>query len=212
MRKNIKASIKTLISSRYLMFKGRPKSKLVALTFDDGPCAPNTEQILDVLKSEKVKATFFLIGKEIERYPGIVRRIYDEGHEIGIHSYTHADFSKISLKNIREEIEKTRLAIKNAIGFSPAIFRSPAGAINLKLLWYAMFNNIKLVQWSMDVSDSFISSEKVLLTRFDNLLLQRGDIILLHDDSANTVNALPQIISKIKEKGFSFATISSLLK
>ena len=210
MNKNFKKSIKAFVSNKYLMFKGRPKDKTIALTFDDGPCKNNTEQVLNILKMGKIVATFFLVGQEAERYPEITRKICEHGHEIGIHSFTHADFSKLSFTDIKAEIEKTRLVIKKITGKTVNIFRSPEGKIGFKLLLYSLLNRIRLVQWSADISDSFVSSSEEVMSRFDKLPLQKGDIILLHDDSEHTVNALPGIISRIKDNGFAFVTISRL--
>jgi peptidoglycan-N-acetylglucosamine deacetylase len=99
------------------------------MTFDDGPSVGNTARLLDILKQRNIKVTFFMIGPNVVAHPEIARRVLAEGHEIGNHSWTHPQLSKLSDQRVTEEISKTQEAIKNATGFTPTILRPPYGAI-----------------------------------------------------------------------------------
>jgi peptidoglycan/xylan/chitin deacetylase (PgdA/CDA1 family) len=207
MAPGLKSLAKILIPDKYLLCKIRPEYNAVALTFDDGPCAPQTEKILDILKSEDATATFFLIGREVRRYPAIARRVRQEGHGIGLHTYTHANFSHMNVRQMREEIGESRRAVEEVVGISPRILRSPEGVITPKLLWCALREGVTLVHWSADIRDSFVGSKEELLARMGALKVSRGDVLLLHDDADYTPDALPEIIRALKEGGFSFTTV-----
>src|ERR1700719_4529684 len=101
----------------------------IAMTFDDGPSSANTPRLLEILKQRNIKATFFLIGQNVAANPDIVRRILAEGHEVGNHSWTHPQLSKLSDDRVTAEITKTQDAIKDASGFTPTLLRPPYGAI-----------------------------------------------------------------------------------
>ena len=103
--------------------------KLVALTYDDGPNPPYTQQLLDVLERHQVKATFFLVGRNVEAYPALARSLVESGHEIGNHSYHHKPMTTFSRRKMGEEIERTNTVLEQVLGFKPVLFRPPYGAI-----------------------------------------------------------------------------------
>jgi peptidoglycan/xylan/chitin deacetylase (PgdA/CDA1 family) len=188
----------------------------VALTFDDAPDAYFTPQVLDVLKKEGVKATFFVIGNRAQAHPDIMKRIAQEGHLIGNHSYNHANLPKLSDIDFREQITKTDGIIREFTGYLPNIVRPPYGNISEgQILWLAAQQK-KVVNWNVDSLDwKGLSAEQVS----SNVLahVHPGSIILQHaaggrgEDLSGTVRALPEIIRKLRGDGVKFVTVSSIL-
>ena len=193
----------------------RNAGKVVALTFDDGPHPVYTPQILDILNKHGAKATFFVIGKNAQEYPEIVKRAFDEGHEIGNHTYSHPDMSAIDRKKAAEEIEKTALTIENITGKKSVLFRSPGGYLDDGIISTAHEFECTPVLWSwrQDTRDwAKPSVEYVVKTVLDNL--RDGDIILFHDFNTKgspTPAALEIIIPELKKRGYELVTVSSLM-
>lgn len=188
----------------------------IAITFDDGPHPVHTEKILDVLNKYNVKATFFIVGSNAELYPSIVKRTFQEGHELGNHTYSHVYINRISDQNLIEEIDKTNGVIEKITGFRPIIFRPPGGAYNDGKIEVISSRGQKCVLWSwwQDTRDwSCPPVDKVVSTVMDNL--HHGDIILFHDfNSKNTptIEALDIIIPQLIEKGYQFVSVSELIE
>lgn len=197
---------------------GARNSNKIAITFDDGPNPPYTDEILEILKQRNVKATFFLIGENVDTYPELARRIVLEGHEVGNHTYTHPDLLFHRKNTILDEINLTQAAITRATGVTANIFRPPYGFRDMRVLRAAKKSSLKVIEWS-DMSFDWRSPgvEKVEKRTINHL--RGGDIILLHDgfntihggDRSDTVNALPAILDSINEKGLIPVTISELL-
>lgn len=182
------------------------RGKEVALTFDDGP-AEETNAVLDILKRENVAATFFLIGKNIAGREHIVSRMQAEGHSIGNHSFHHGfNFDWQSAARMLEEIEQTNQAIEAITGQQVKLFRPPYGVTNPNLAKALRNSGLKSIGWNLRSMDTVAKEEERLL---DKILskVKAGDIILLHDRCAITVAILPQLISELKKRGFSFATL-----
>lgn len=178
----------------------------IALTFDDGP-AEYTEEILDILKKENVKATFFLIGKNIEGNEHIVKRMNEEGHLIGNHSFYHGkNFDWQSSKSMMKEIEETNDSIEKITGKRPVYFRPPFGVTNPNLAKAIAQTGMKSVAWNIRSFDTMAKSEEKLLKR---LLTQSkaNSIILLHDRCAITAKILPQLIYDLRAKKFELSLI-----
>ncbi len=190
-------------------------SKKIAITFDDGPHPSHTEEILDILKEYNVKATFFILGCNAERYPAIVKRTFDEGHELGNHTYNHVFVNRVSDSELLEEIRKTDEVIKKITGTSPVVFRPPGGAYNDAKVKVIASEGHKCILWSwwQDTRDwSCPGVDKVVSTVMDNL--HDGDIVLFHDfNSGNTPTAaaLRIIIPQLIEKGYEFVSVSELI-
>jgi peptidoglycan/xylan/chitin deacetylase (PgdA/CDA1 family) len=191
--------------------------KVVALTFDDGP-SHHTEEILKILHSKGVSATFFLIGQNALAFPALVRQIHEEGHEIGNHSYSHHPLIFKSLAFMREEIEKTDEIIREA-GYQGTIhFRAPYGRKLIGLPWILYKTQRPHILFDVIPDDWASPGVSTIVNR---ILSQTkpGSIILCHDgngdnigqDRWQTVEALPLIIEKLKASGYQFATISELL-
>ena len=192
----------------------------VALTFDDGPDPKWTPKILDILKAENVKAAFFLVGANAEKYPDLVRRIVAEGHEIGNHTYYHPNLAECWPEHIRLELNATQLLLETITGRSTTLFRppyladtSPSKITELTPLQLAQELGYLVVLENIDPQDWARPGADVILQRVKQ---QRrdGSIILLHDaggDRAQTVEALPQILDYLKTRGDSVVLISTLL-
>lgn len=185
----------------------------IAMTFDDGPSAETTPRLLDILKQRNLKVTFFEIGQNAERNPAIVKRILAEGHEIGNHSWTHPQLSKLSDERVTEEITKTQDAIKNASGsgYTPTLLRPPYGAITARQKeWIEKQFGLSIIMWSVDPFDWKRPGESVIEQRI--LAGARpGAIILSHDIHKQTVDAMPATLDALIAKGFKFVTVSQLI-
>lgn len=208
-------SINMKYPNTFFMSGANTKSK-IALTFDDAPDATFTPLVLDILKKKGVKATFFVVGNRIEKYPEIAKRIVKEGHTIGNHSYNHANFTKLNDEEFREQINKTDTLIKNTIGFSSNIMRPPYGNVTEKQIHWLAGQHKKIVYWNVDSLDwKGLKAKQVI----NNVLpyVRPGSIILQHSGTGNggdlsgTVNALPIIIDELKKKGFNLVTVPELL-
>lgn len=197
------------------------KKKVMYLTFDDGPSYKVTNDILDILKENKVKATFFLIGNNIKGREDVVKRIYNEGNSIGLHSYTH-NYKKIycSEDKFIKEMFDCRNEINKVVGISPNIIRFPGGSykkLNKDFLKRLHDKNFKVYDWNLDSSDG-LKPKTSLDELYSNAIEGSGDkeklILLLHcaDVHQNTCRVLPKIISYYKSKGYEFRIITEETK
>lgn len=198
------------------VLNGPSNKRQVALTFDDGPDLEYTPQILDVLKKNNVKATFFLVGKRAQAHPDVVKRMVREGHEVGNHSFSHANLPKVSMAAFQKELQQTDKIIRSLAGYNPKMFRPPYGETNEQQILWLSKNNYTIVNWNVDSLDwKGLSSGQVR----DNVLsaIFPGSIVLQHsaggngEDLSGTVKALPQIIERLRADGVQFVTVSKLL-
>lgn len=192
-------------------------SKIAYLTFDDGPTCVVTDDLLNVLKKENVKATFFVVGKEIDGNESILKRMYNEGHGIGLHTYSH-NFKKIyrSTEYFIDEMWKTSHKIEEVTGFAPKIIRFPGGSskrLNSYNLEELHKNHFKVYDWNVNISDG-INPNLAVSQLIKNSKIISGNkntaILLLHCNSnnKNTVKALPEIIKYYKDLGYKFKAIT----
>lgn len=189
--------------------------KCVALTFDDGPHPEYTPQILDILDEYGVKATFFVVGENAARYPEIVKRIIDSGHEIGNHTWSHKGMKGITREQAEKEITDTHVFLKETFNYCPVLFRPPGGGEYSLAREIAAENGYKYVLWAWRTDskdwacpDAESISQTVLST------VSEGDIVLLHDyvgGKSSTPQALRQIIPQLLAQGYSLDTVSGLL-
>jgi polysaccharide deacetylase family sporulation protein PdaB len=193
------------------------EKKVLALTFDDGPDPADTPQILDLLHKYHAKATFFVIGNRVERYPQLLLREVWEGHEVANHTYEHPYFNKnTSLHRIKDEINKAEQAILNITGQNTSLFRPPAGYFNDTIITAAHHSHHTLVLWSwhQDTKDwDTPGTDKIVRIVLDHA--HNGDIVLFHDyvkGQTQTIDALKLILPALQERGFEFVTVSELLK
>ncbi|MGS0764820.1 polysaccharide deacetylase family protein [Syntrophomonas curvata] len=197
--------------------KVKTEKKMVALTFDDGPDPQFTPMVLDVLKNHQAQATFFVMGKKAEANPAILRRIAAEGHEIGNHSYSHPNFNKIKKKAQLEEIDKTRIIIKNITGQTPRLLRPPGGYLSYDLVAMTKERKMTIAYWTyqQDSKDWRNGVKATAIARHVIRNISPGQIIILHDGCPNgiqTAKATDMIISRLQEEGYSFVTMSELIK
>lgn len=205
----------------YVVRKFGKGNKQMLLTFDDGPDPEYTPQILDILKEEKVPATFFVVGINVENNIPLLKRIYDEGHEIGNHTFTHPNIATVGLDRANLEINATRKLIESITGHSTILFRPPYNAdsepetmeeiipisISKKDHFYTLSESIDPEDWEEGITADSIVTRTI---RQKNL----GSVILLHDaggDRSQTVKALPRIIEYFRNDGYKFITVSELL-
>jgi len=189
--------------------------KPIALTFDDGPWPNSTAQVLDVLKKSNVKATFFMVGMQVQKYPQLLKQVVANGHAIGNHTWSH-QYDHYNASAAAREIDRTAEIVYKTTGVKTSLFRPPAGILNNGLVSYAHEKKYAVVMWSVDSKD-WRSRRTTRQAFIDNVLKEAkpGGIVLLHDgggDRSNTVQALPQLISQLKKHGYKFVTVPELLE
>ena len=189
--------------------------KPIALTFDDGPWPNSTSQVLDVLKKSNVKATFFMVGMQVQKYPQLLKQVVANGHAIGNHTWSH-QYDHYNASAAAREIDRTAEIVYKTTGVKTSLFRPPAGILNNGLVNYAHEKKYAVVMWSVDSKD-WRSRRTTRQAFIDNVLKEAkpGGIVLLHDgggDRSNTVQALPQLISQLKKHGYKFVTVPELLE
>jgi peptidoglycan/xylan/chitin deacetylase (PgdA/CDA1 family) len=198
------------------VWRGDAPSSAVALTFDDGP-SHDTPAVLDALKARGLKATFFMIGRAVERYPQIARRVAEEGHEIGNHSYTHPIYLFRTAIETARQLERAQVVIESATGVRPLLSRPPCGVRTRAYFREAQRLGLRTVQWDVagfdwkqiggrEIADRVIKDSRP------------GSIILLHDgdsarkqDRSRTVAALPHIVEGLASRGLRIAPLAEVL-
>ncbi|HEU5028818.1 MAG TPA: polysaccharide deacetylase family protein [Spirillospora sp.] len=184
------------------------RAKCVALTFDDGP-AESTGRLLDILAAHHVRATFFIVGEQAAKFPELVRREHEAGHQIADHSYTHADLGRASTKKIMSELTRTQEAIRRASGFTPTMLRPPYGSLSKRLTAITTRMGLAQVLWTVDPLDWEHHDTKYVERRVLKAV-RPGYIVLMHDIHPTTVAAVPTIIEKLAAQGYSFVTVPEL--
>ncbi|GAB2598145.1 polysaccharide deacetylase family protein [Streptomyces capparidis] len=186
------------------------EAKCIALTFDGGP-GRRTPELLDILERERVPATFFLLGRRhIDRYPDTVRRIAAEGHEVANHTWTHPRLTEVGTARIRKELTRTQDAIEELTGRRPTLMRPPQGRTDGKVAKVCKELGLAQVLWSTTAKD-YKTRDSELIAKRTLKQADRDGIILLHDIYEGTVPAVPDIIGKLKARGYTFVTVSQLL-
>ena len=185
-----------------------PNKKMVALTFDDGPYAPVTNQILDCLQKYGSRATFFVVGSRVDRYNSCVTRAYSLGNEIANHSYNHTTLTTASDDVINSEINNTNTVIRKYTGKSAAVVRAPGGAVNDRVRALVKY---PLVNWSLDSLDWKTRDAKSTVSAIKNSV-RDGDIVLMHDLYYPTAEAVCEIIPWLCKNGYQLVTVSELMQ
>ncbi|MCG6133617.1 MAG: polysaccharide deacetylase family protein [Nostoc sp. LLA-1] len=187
--------------------------KVIALTFDDGPWPDTTMQVLNILKENNVKGTFFVVGQNVKNYPDIVRRVIADGHAIGNHTWHHW-YHYMNPKAAAYEVDNTTDLIYQTTGVKTNLFRPPGGIMHNGVAAYARNRKYAIIMWSSDSLDYARPSVPRLINNVFGHA-KPGGIVLLHDGGGNrsqTVQALPEIINKFRQQGYSFVTIPELLE
>ncbi|WP_099470019.1 polysaccharide deacetylase family protein [Konateibacter massiliensis] len=180
-------------------------AKKVALTFDDGPHPVYTKQILEGLKERNVKATFFMIGKNAEAYPDVVKQVYEEGHLLGNHTYSHAQLNILSEEEQCEEITKASEVIFEITGTYPEFIRPSFGEWDKNLEC-----DLIPVLWTVDTLD-WTTDNVAKIVKKGTKNIKDGDIILMHDCYGSSVKAALQIIDELQKEGFEFVTVDDII-
>lgn len=184
-------------------------SKYVALTFDDGPSGKYTRALLDGLYDRGAKATFLLCGYRIKDYPDVAQRIFQEGHEIGYHGFSHDPMHAMTRRAIAQELMDTQALLPE--GCSPAFLRPPGGFSSDAVRQVAEARGLAILHWSVDPGDwathNTAAIEKAVLEQ-----VKDGDIILLHDMSDSSVNAALDIVDALLKQDYEFVTVSELAR
>lgn len=194
--------------------------KFICLTFDDGPNGEATLKILEVLKKYDVKAAFFVLGKNVERYPEITKRISDEGHIIGSHSYDHNNFLVFCSKStVEKNLQKTNQIIKNTTGSDPSYFRPPNAMVTKNILEVCKDLKLKPVGTNIFVNDSFLANADIIVKKcIREIDRSPGGIIVLHDSFGTyksssrkiVAEALDILIPMLREKGYDIIPLSKV--
>jgi len=193
-----------------LTYHAETEEKVIALTFDDGP-TKNVDQLLPLLDEYNAKATFFLIGNEIEKHPEEAKKLFDAGHQIGNHTYSHKRMVLKSPSFIKEEVEKTDELIRS-IGYTEEIdFRPPYGKKFIGLPYYLNKHNKETIMWSLDPETYYTSVNEKISYVLENI--EPGSIILLHpmyDQTGETLQVVETILQELKNEGYRFVTVDEL--
>ena len=191
----------------YKAYYEKKNRKVVALTFDDGPNPATTNQALDTLSKYGIKATFFVLGKNVSGNEEILKRMKADGHVIGNHSWSHPILSQLSLDEAKKQITDTEDVLTKVLGSSSKLMRPPYGAITDDIR-----NSLDLsfIMWDVDSLDWKSKNEAAILTEIQREV-KNGSIILMHDIHAETVHALPKVIDYLKGQGYDFVTVPDLL-
>lgn len=182
-------------------------SKLVALTFDDGPSGKYTRKLLEGLEERGAKATFLLCGYRMEQYQELTKRIFEEGHEIGLHGYSHKSMQNMCVKEITQELEKAISLLPTDCKVS--FLRSPGGLCGKCVHTVAAKYGLAILSWSIDPKDWSTNNADIIEKEVIDHV-RDGDVILLHDMSDSSVEAAFVIIEELQEQGFRFVTVSEL--
>ena len=172
--------------------------------------ADDIDDILETLKSNEVKITFFFFWEWVDKNPEAVKRIYEEGHEIGNHSNSHPHVNNLSYEENLAEIEKCSQKIEQITGKKPTLYRAPYGEYNDTVVKVGFENEYYVIQWNKDTLDYQALTGEQMWKRIGNNL-QNGDIILSHNGTAHTSDSLDMLIKNIKEKGFQIVKVSDLI-
>ncbi|MES5824571.1 polysaccharide deacetylase family protein [Streptomyces sp. RG80] len=182
------------------------KVTCIALTFDDGPAAPETATLLTSLAQYKARVTFFTVGQNVAAHPELVRAEARAGHEVGNHSWNHPDLTKLTPEQVASQLNRTSAAIKAATGKAPTLFRPPYGAVNAQV---KATTTLSPVLWDVDTEDwKYRDADKVARTVIDKA--QRNSVVLMHDIHPTSVAAVPEILRTLTARGYHFVTVSHL--
>ena len=197
-------------------------TKEIALTFDDGPYGTPTIEILDILKKEKINATFFVLGQNVKKYPEITKEIISDGNIIGNHTYDHPkNLSTMALAEFNSELSKTEDIIYSIDKIKPRLFRAPYGLTSPEMLNELKQDKYTLVPWNIDTKDWNNSKTPPYLIKKRVLEKAKPNAIVLFHDGRDThidyprdnlVKALPETIDALRKEGYTFVTIDSLFK
>ena len=197
-----KVSLLRCLPRSLVLVDGPTATKSIYLTFDDGPHPQHTPRVLDLLRRHQAQASFFVIGRAAEAHPQISRRIVDEGHLIGNHSYSHPHFTKIPLADQLEQIDHADRILAQLDGKARHRFRPPSGALPLSLLLHCWRTRRNIAYWSYDSLDYRREPKDRIIARLRAVAPVAGDILLMHDDDGRIVDVLEEMLPEWRAAGF----------
>lgn len=204
---HLKGTLLQLALGRHVLLR-LPRTRHVCLTFDDGPNPRSTPQLLKVLERHQVKATFFMIGRELRAFPEIAREVLRQGHELGNHTLTHPRMDRIADSARGLEIDGMDAMLAELDGREHHLFRPPYGHMSVSLLAFCVkHGGDALAYWSRDSMDYTWGADQVI-DGFKSRPPRAGDIVLFHDDSDTAGLALDRLLPEWKERGLTFATLA----
>ena len=208
--------------AKRILFASVPRSRLVrsgdlkrpefALTFDDGPDPATTPAVLATLRRHEVRATFFLIGNRAEQYPELLRRIIEDGHEVGSHSYSHPYFNRLSALEAIREIAVSQSVLENLTGQTCRLFRPPFGKLSLRTLLPAWLHKQRVIMWTVDLKDYRAKDPAEIESRVRDHRFVNGDIILYHGLNQASLAALSSVIEVASAGGRKGVPVSYLMR
>ncbi|MFY9120257.1 MAG: polysaccharide deacetylase family sporulation protein PdaB [Syntrophomonadaceae bacterium] len=195
------------------VYQVKTDRKVVALTFDISWGNQTPMPVIEILKENKIKATIFLSGPWVKQNPDVVKRIKEDGHEIGSHGYRHINLSNLSKTEIKDEINKAHQNIKEVAGVEPSLIRTPNGDYSDQVIEAIHESNYEAIQWSVDSLDWMNPGVDTIVERVSKRV-HPGAIILMHasDSCKQTTDALPRVIDNLHKQGYEIVTVSELLK
>ncbi len=189
-----------------------PGTKLVALTFDDGPWPGQTQRILEILASQNVKATFFMMGLRVQREPSLAKRVVAEGHQVGNHTQTHQLLGHATPAQVIYQMATGEATIRRYTGVEPTWFRAPGGTVTLTVKQEARAIGERIAGWTVDTMDWRKPPAHQIVKRVAGAV-RPGAIVLMHDgggDRKQTIDALPETIRQLKAMGYTFVTLDQM--
>lgn len=184
----------------------------ISLTFDDGPHPEYTPRLLDALARAEMRATFFVIGEKAERYPNIIRRIDDEGHDVGNHTWTHGEPRETSTKKFLQEVQRTEELIQNLTSKSPRLVRPPKGELGFGKLTAMLRADWSVVLWNRDCKDYLMTEEHQMRRWANEYRPRHGDFVLMHDRLPHAITAVETLAARKELALFSYCPVFQWLR
>lgn len=191
----------------------KTESRRIALTFDDGPHPTQTKRILDILDRYGVRATFFMVGENVENYPDAAKEVAARGHEIGNHTFSHARLGCLDTESVNEEISHCEKTIERICGTHPHLFRPPQGVLNEAIEGCSVERDYRLILWSLDTRDWEVKNTDRIVKKVLSEI-KAGDIVLMHDyigTHSRTAEALEILLPQLLKQGFEPVPVGELL-
>jgi peptidoglycan/xylan/chitin deacetylase (PgdA/CDA1 family) len=210
-KRAIRTGLATALPGGRFMVRGPAKARTVCLTFDDGPPPAHRPRVLDLLAGQYARASFFMVGREAERFPDLVKRVAAEGHAIGGHSWTHGDPFATGAAELAHEAERTERLFERLLGRRTRLFRPPHGKLTAAKAVRLLRSGQRLILWNVDPNDFASSGPGELAERLRGQRLRGGDLVLLHDNRPHAIDALPAVIDAARQTGLGFGTVADWL-
>jgi peptidoglycan/xylan/chitin deacetylase (PgdA/CDA1 family) len=209
LRQLLRRGMSAGLPRRLFMVSGPTDSRSVSLTFDDGPHPTHTPALLDRLAAHRIRATFFVLGRNAEKYPEIVRRMAAEGHDVGHHSFTHGEPAATSALDLVGESRRTARLLGELLGRPPRLFRPPHGKITAGKALGLWATGQTIVLWNQDPKDFSCGSTDALRGWFSGRRFSGGDVVLLHDVHPYAGEAIDAIAASVQAAGLGFCPVSA---